>query len=209
MENSFAVITGLSSDTGMDLAKKFGLAGFELLIASNRDDIFESQRILEEEGFVVEAIKVNLATYAGVENLFHRIQNYGMILEALAINTEIGNGRPFLETPMRKEIHLVNQNIISSMHLIKSVLPDMKIRGKGKILISTSPNSDAPTKAFLRSFVESLGNELKDSEVTIKILMERKESHLSEGIMAKFHVYAEKAKAQLQRKLSEQGHVKH
>ena len=180
MENSFAVVTGASSGIGLELAKQFGENGFELLIVSNSDEIFEAQRILEESGYTVEAMKTNLATYAGVETLCKRIQTYGKFLEAIAINAGVGVGGEFTETDLREEINLINLNIVSAVHLTKRILPDMKLRGHGKILFTSSIASQMPSpfeavygasKAFLTAFAESLRNELKDSGISITILM--------------------------------------
>lgn len=180
MEGSFAVITGASSGIGFELAKQFGQHGFELLIASGSDDIFEAQRHLEDLGIEVEAIKVNLASYAGVENLCARIQSFQRPLDAMAINAGVGVGGRFTETDLREEINLINLNIVSAVHLMKKILPEMTVRGKGKILLTSSIASQMPSpfeavygasKAFLTSFGESIRNEVKDSGVSITILM--------------------------------------
>lgn len=180
MENSFAVVTGASSGIGLELARQFGLNGFDLIIASSSDDIFRAQEDLQEEGFNVEAIKVNLATYAGVENLYNAIKKSGRVPDAIAINAGVGVGGPFLENDLNEEINLINLNVISAIHLTKRILPDMKTRGQGKILYTSSIASQAPTpfqavygasKAFLTSFAEGIRNELKGSGITISILM--------------------------------------
>lgn len=180
MENSFAVVTGASSGIGLELAKQFGQNGFELLIVSNSDEIFSAQRELEEAGYTVEAMKANLATFSGVENLYQAIQRYGKHPDALAINAGVGVGGPFIDTNLKEEINLINLNIVSAVHLLKRILPDMKERGKGKILFTSSIASQMPSpfeavygasKAFLTSFAESIRNEMKDSGVTVTILM--------------------------------------
>ena len=180
MENSFAVITGASSGIGLELARQFGLHGFDLLIASSSDEIFKVQEDLQDEGYNVEAIKVNLATYAGVENLYATIKKSGRTPDAIALNAGVGIGGPFLETNLNEEINLINLNVISAIHLTKRILPSMKARGGGKILFTSSIASQTPTpfqavygasKAFLTSFAEGIRNELKDSGINISILM--------------------------------------
>ncbi len=176
MENSFAVVTGASSGIGLELAKQFGQNGYELLIVSSSDDIFEAQRELEDLGYTVEALKANLATYAGVENLYQRITRYGKILDALAINAGVGVGGRFTETDLKEEINIINLNIVSTIHLVKRVLPEMKERGRGRILFTSSIASQTQSpfeavsgasKAFLTSFAESLRNEMKEFGVTV------------------------------------------
>lgn len=180
MENSFAVITGASSGIGFELAKQFGSHGYDLLIVSSTDAIFEAQDDLEDLGYSVDAIKANLATYAGVENLYEQIKASGRHVDALAINAGVGVGGAFTETDLREEINLINLNIISVVHLTKRVLADMKRRGQGKILFNSSIASQMPSpfeavygasKAFVSSFGESLRNELKDTDITFTILM--------------------------------------
>jgi short-subunit dehydrogenase len=180
MEPSFAVITGASSGIGLELAKQFGQNGFELLICSGSDDIFEAQRELEELGFTVEALKANLGGYSGVEALCRRIQDYGKVLDALAINAGVGVGGEFTSTDLNEEINLINLNIVSAVHLTKRILPEMKMRRHGRILFTSSISSQMPSpfeavygasKAFITSFAESIRNEAKDSGVTVTILM--------------------------------------
>jgi short-subunit dehydrogenase len=180
MHSSYAVITGASTGIGLELAKQFGEHGYELIICSGSDEIFVAQNELEDLGFTVEAIKANLATYAGVENLYKEIQNYGGVPDVLVINAGVGVGGDFSETDLRDEINLINLNIVSAVHLAKRVIPDMRARGEGKVLFTSSIASKMPSpfeavygasKAFLTSFAESLRNELKETGVTITILM--------------------------------------
>lgn len=180
MEQPFAVITGASSGIGLELAKQFGENGFELLIVSGSDEIFDSQIELEKMGCMVEAMKANLATYAGVENLCQRIESYGKPLDAIAINAGVGVGGGFTDTDLKDEINLINLNVISAVHLVKKILPEMKKQERGKILFTSSIASVMPSpfeavygasKAFLTSFAESIRNEMRDYGVTITILM--------------------------------------
>lgn len=190
METSFAVVTGASSGIGLELAKQFGENGYELLICSGSDEIFEAQRELEELGFTVEAIKANLASYAGVENLYKSIQNSGKIVDAIAINAGVGVGGEFVETNLKEEINLINLNVISAVHLAKRILPEMKLHHRGRILFTSSITSQMPSpfeavygasKAFITSFAESIRNELKDFGVTVTILMPEFEMDNAEG----------------------------
>lgn len=235
MENPFAVITGASIGIGFELAKQFGSHGYNLLIVAGTDAIFEAQEELEELGYEVEAIKANLATYAGVENLYNQIEASGRAVDVLVVNAGVGVSGPFLETDLREEINLINLNIVSVVHLTKLIARDMKQMRKGKILFTSSIASQMPStfeavygasKSFVSSFAESLRNELKDSGITITILMpganesakvaeqgyealvSGKERVFSESFMTKLQgmalkVLPVKAKAQFHKKLSE------
>lgn len=180
MEHSFAVITGASSGIGFELAKQFGSHGYDLMIVSNSDEIFAAQEDLMDLGYNVDAVKANLATFAGVENLCDQIRSSGRALDAVVINAGVGVGGSFLETNLKEEINLINLNIVSVVHLTKRVLRDMKERGHGKILFNSSIASQMPSpfeavygasKAFVSSFAESLRNEIKDTDISITVLM--------------------------------------
>lgn len=175
MDQPFAVITGASTSLGFELARQFGLGGYDILIASGDNDIFTIQEKLEEEGIIVEAMKVNLGSFAGVENLYQRIIKSGKAVDALAINTTFGPGGDFTETNLNEEIKLINLNLLATIHLVKRVLPEMKERESGKILFSSvmpSPYEavfDAST-AFIKTFADALRNEVRGHNIQITTL---------------------------------------
>lgn len=179
MENSFAVITNATREIGLELARQLGTHKTELLICSSSDEIFETQTELEQEGFTVEAMKVNLATFNGVENLLYHIQTNGKRLDALVINTISDQGENFLESDLKEKIKLINFNLVSTIHLLKRLLPQLAIKDGGKVLITTSNSSDSvysASKAFISSFVESMRREMRGRGVTITLLKLDEES---------------------------------
>ena len=180
MERLFGVVTGASTGIGLELARQFAENNYDLLICSASDDINDAQRELEVLGARVEVVKSDLATSEGVEKLIRAIKAYGAPLDAIAINAGVGLGGAFTETNLREEINLINLNILSAVHLTKSVLKDMVSAGHGKILFTSSISAVMPSsfeavygasKAFISSFGEALRNEVKDTGVTITMLM--------------------------------------
>ena len=124
-QNPFAVVTGASDGIGFELARQFAINGHDLIIASNSETIFEVQDELLEYGTNVECLKINLATYHGVELLAQAIRNFGRSIDALAINAGAGAEGAFHQTNLRQEINLINLNVISALHLTKRILPEM------------------------------------------------------------------------------------
>jgi short-subunit dehydrogenase len=209
MGNPFAVITGASSGIGLELAKQFGSHGYDILIVSGSDEIFEAQEELEDLGFTVEAIKANLATYAGVENLYEQISTMGRPVDAIAINAGTFVTGSFFESDLREEINLINMNIISVVHFTKRIILDMKQRGSGKILFNSTftsqmitPNQAVylATKAFIASFADSLRQELKETKISITVLMPGAQAkHGYEALVAgKDRVYSENFLSKIQ-----------
>lgn len=176
-----AVVTGASSGIGFELAKVFAENGFDLVIAAEDDELDTAAAELERIAPSVEAVKVDLATSDGVEQLYERIGRSAQPVDALALNAGIGAGGAFAtETDLDQELRLVDLNVRSTVHLCKLVLADMVARNRGRILITSSVAATMPgsfqavynaSKSFDQSFALAIRNELKDTEVTVTALM--------------------------------------
>lgn len=180
--NPFAVITGASSGIGYELARQFAEHGYDLLLAADDEGISDAADNLHRDSKnYVRAVRVDLATFDGVEELYDVIRESGRPVDAIAINAGRGIGGDFTrETDLREEINVIDLNITSTVHLAKRVLPDMVARNAGKVLFTSSIASMMPgtyqavynaSKSFVQSFSEALRNELKDTDVTITALM--------------------------------------
>jgi uncharacterized protein len=177
----FAVITGASSGIGYELAREFARNGFDLLIAAEDPGIMDAAKNIENLGASVLPFQVDLATYDGVEALYGKIKSTERLVDAIAINAGVGVGGDFARaTSLQAELDLINLNVTSSVHLAKRVVKDMVDRGQGRILFTSSIAATMPapfeavygaSKAFLLSFSEALGNELKGTGVTVTALM--------------------------------------
>jgi short-subunit dehydrogenase len=176
-----AVVTGASSGIGFELARIFAEEGFDLVIAAEDDELTTARDQLAGTGVSVEAHRVDLATEAGVIELYRQIQNGGRPVDVLALNAGIGAGGAFAtETDLADELKLIDLNVRSTVHLCKLVLADMVERDDGRILFTSSIASTMPgafqavynaSKSFVQSFALAIRNELKDSGVTVTSLM--------------------------------------
>jgi short-subunit dehydrogenase len=178
--NGLAVITGASSGIGLELARQFAEHGFDLIVAAEDEDLTAATSSLDSAEVQVEAVRVDLATPVGVEQLHERIRTSGRPVAALALNAGIGSGGAFTETELADELKLVDLNVRSVVHLAKLVVRDMVARGEGRVLITSSIASTMPgafqavynaSKSFDQSFALALRNELKDTGVTVTSLM--------------------------------------
>jgi uncharacterized protein len=178
-ERPFAVVTGASSGIGYELARQFADHGFDLLVAAEDADIERAGDALRRDGSVqVKAVRTDLATAEGVERLYAAIDRP---VDAIAINAGRGAGGGFAtDTVLDDELNIVDVNVRSTVHLAKRVVPDMRERGVGRVLFTSSIASTMPgsfqavynaSKAFVQSFAEALRNELKDTGVTVTSLM--------------------------------------
>jgi len=174
------VVTGASSGIGYELAVQFVQNGYDVLMVAEDAAIAEAARKLSANGGRAESLQADLATWDGVEKLVAAIQSAGRPLNAIAFNAGVGVAGPFVETQLDRHINLIQLNVTGQVHLAHRVLKDMVARREGKVLITSSIAATMPgtfestynaSKAFLKSFGEALRNELKDSGVTITVLM--------------------------------------
>ena len=178
-QGALAVVTGASSGIGLELAKEFARHQFDLVVAAEDEGIAAAAEGLRDLGVHVESVQVDLATYDGVEALVRRLRSLGKPVDAIAINAGIGVGGAFVDNDLRRELAVIQLNVVSTVHLAKRVLADMVARGEGRILFTSSIAAEMPapfeavygaSKAFVQSFAEAIRNELKDTNITVTAL---------------------------------------
>ncbi|CAN7464849.1 SDR family NAD(P)-dependent oxidoreductase [Acidovorax sp. LjRoot117] len=172
-----AVITGASSGIGYHLARQCAENGFDLVIAADQplDKAASDLRML---GAQVAVVQAELASRQGVDALVEAIA--GRNVDALLANAGHGLGKGFLEQDFADVQHVIDTNITGTLYLLHRIVPPMRQRGRGRILITGSIAGFMPgsfqavynaTKAFIDSFAAALRNELKDSGVSVTCLM--------------------------------------
>lgn len=180
MANKLAVVTGASSGIGYELARVFAENGFDLVVCAEDGGIAEAGQAFVGKGVQVEAVRADLATKEGCEELWRRVKALNRPVEAVAINAGVGVGGPFVETDLERERNLVQLNVMSTVHVAKLAVKDMLSRGGGKILFTSSIASGLPgtfnsvynaSKSFVQSFAEALREELKEKGITVTSLM--------------------------------------
>ena len=139
LNGSFAVVTGASAGIGYELAKQFAQHGFDVLIAAEDNGIETAATEIGKIGTSVSAVRVDLAKYEGVEELYRTIQSTGRPVDAIAINAGVGVSGDFArDTKLEDELNLIGLNVTSSVHLAKRVVHDMVNRRQGRILFTSS-----------------------------------------------------------------------
>lgn len=172
-----AVVTGGSSGIGLELAKCAAKDGYELIIAADTD-VDQAKAELSALGVQVTGITADLATKDGVDSLMDAIG--GRDVDLLFANAGHGLGHGFLDQDFTEIQHLIDTNITGTLDVIQRVGRRMRDRNQGRILITGSIAGVMPgtfqavyngSKAFVDSFAFALRNELKDSKVTVSLLM--------------------------------------
>jgi len=172
-----AVVTGASSGIGYELAKLFAGDGFDLVVAADTP-LAEARQAFEALGSRVETLQADLATEEGVQSLYELVA--GRPVDALAANAGHGLGQAFLDQAFGDILHVINTNITGTTRLLHLVGRDMRARGRGQILLTGSIAGLMPgsfqavynaSKAYVDSLSLALRNELKESGVSVTVLM--------------------------------------
>src|SRR4051794_31425416 len=144
-ERPLALVTGASSGIGLELSRIFAENGFDLVIAAEDAELGTAERGLESAGAAVEAVRVDLATREGVEELWARVSARGRPVAAAALNAGIGAGGAFAtDTDLEQELRLVDLNVRSTVHLAKLLVRDMVARDEGRLLFTSSIAATMP-----------------------------------------------------------------
>lgn len=172
-----AVVTGASSGIGLELARCCAQAGYELVIAADRD-LSEAEASLRSAGGAVQSVQADLATGTGVDAVLACVGERPV--DALLANAGHGLGQAFLDQDFDDIRDVVDTNVTGTLYLIHALGRRMRDAGRGRILITGSIAGLMPgsfqavynaSKAFVDSFSWALRNELKDSGVTVTCLM--------------------------------------
>ena len=180
-QRSFAVVTGGSNGIGFELARQFLGNGFDVLItAEDGAHLDEARARLSADGGSVTCWAGDLGREDKVDALYAAIREAERPVDALCVNAGFGLGGPFAETDLKRELAMIDVNVRGAVQLTKLVLKDMVSRDAGRILFTSSIAATMPdpfeavyggTKVFLRWFGEALHEELKDTGVSVTVLM--------------------------------------
>ncbi len=175
-QRKFAIVTGASTGIGLELAKLAAQDGYDLLVAADTP-LIDASRELQGLGVEVRNVEADLSTFEGVNHLLTAAA--GRDIDALFANAGHGLGGPFLEQDTAKWRHVIDTNVTGTVYLVQRVAREMVARNQGRILITGSIAGHISgafqavyngTKAFIDSFSDALGNELKDTDVTVTCL---------------------------------------
>ncbi len=172
-----AVVTGASSGIGYELARLLAEDGYDLILAADRP-LAEARQAFEGLGARVETVQADLATTEGVDQLLSTIGSRPV--DVLAANAGHGLGKGFLDQDWADIRHVIDTNVTGTTYLLHKAVQPMRARGAGKVLLTGSIAGLMPgtfqavynaSKAYVDSFSFALRNELKDTGVTVTVLM--------------------------------------
>ena len=181
LKTRWALITGASSGLGVDFATNLAARGCNVVLVARRQ---ERLALLQEQlqtgyGVKVHTVPLDLTAPDSPQVLYEHLAQTGIAVDILINNAGAGHLSNFLEFPWQDSRSMIELNVVALTHLTRLFAQDMVHRGFGRILWVASTGAYQPvptmavygaTKAFVLSFGEALGFELRGTGVTCTVL---------------------------------------
>jgi short-subunit dehydrogenase len=176
-----ALITGASSGIGYELAEVFASHGIELVLCARSSERLEQARkdISGKYGIAARVITADLADPASPQNIYNEIVKNNIEIDVLVNNAGTQVYGHFKESDPEALAGMINVNLVSLTSLTGLFLPRMVKAGWGRVLNLGSTGSfvSGPlnavycaTKAYVLSFSDAVGEELKGTGVKVTCL---------------------------------------
>lgn len=179
-----ALITSAAGDVGSELAHQFAARGYDLiLVASDAERLAALAAAVRaiDPALTAVCICAEISTYEGVEALYRAVICLGRPLSVLVANADMDRwSRNDANARLDAELAVINRNVTALVHVIERLIGGVVVDGTGRVLILSSgataaiercPAVWAASRAFLRSFGNSLRAELQESGIEVTVLV--------------------------------------
>ena len=173
-----ALITGASSGLGEQFAYALAREHYDLVLAARREDRLAAVagRARTAGAGAVRVVRADLAVPEGPAALHRQLAGDGVQIDYLVNNAGFGTSGSFHLLPLERELEQIQLNVTSLVAMTRLFLPEMVERRRGTVInvASTAAFQSTPymatygaTKAFVLSFSEAVGAELRGTGVTV------------------------------------------
>lgn len=170
-----AIITGASSGIGREMAMILSGMGYDLVLAARRGD--KLRELAKKLKTACEIMTVDLSKEENCYSLYERCKEKDV--EILVNNAGFGAFGDFGETPISRDMEMVDINVKAVHILTKLFLLEFKAKNCGKILNVASAAGFMPegpmlstyyaTKAYVLSLSRGIAKELKKSKSAVTV----------------------------------------
>jgi hypothetical protein len=175
-----ALVTGASSGIGAAFAAALAARGMALVLVARRRDRLAAlaDRLGRAHGVEIEVLAADLTDGEQRRTIERRLAGRPVIDVLVNAAGTASVGR-FATLPAESEAAQIALNVVTAMRLTRAVLPGMLAQRRGAIIIVSSIAAFVPvrfsatygaSKAYLSSFGEALGEELRGSGVRVQVL---------------------------------------
>ena len=178
MTLGLAVVTGASSGIGRAFAESLAERGHALLIVARREAQLRelASELTSRHGTSVAVAVCDLATTDGMAACRSAVDDHPLPVDVVVLNAGFGTRGPLAELPREREVRMVRLNAEAVVDLAAHVVPGMRVRGRGTIVVVSSVAAWQPlpymatyaaTKAFELSFAGALREELRPHGIRV------------------------------------------
>lgn len=170
-----ALVTGASSGIGRSLALWLAARGITVIAAGRRRDRLEELRAAAAKaGGVIEPLELDVAAVAEVRERVRELDERHGGLDLVVANAGVGQPTSARRFDWQACESILRVNVLGAAATLTAALPGMLARDRGHLVAMASlaavrglPDSAAyaGSKAFLRSFMESLRLDLSTTRV--------------------------------------------
>ncbi|HQL32769.1 MAG TPA: SDR family NAD(P)-dependent oxidoreductase [Treponemataceae bacterium] len=174
------IVTGASSGLGREFAVQLSRtrnADEIWLLARRKDRLAQTALLIESEGRMKAVThSIDLSGRTGV-SAFKKLLDADIAVDALVNNAGFGTYGTFADTPLERELEMIDLNVFALTGLCGECIPRMK---PGALIINVASLAAfiplgnfavyAATKAYVLSFSTALSAELKDRGIFVSSL---------------------------------------
>ena len=175
-----ALVTGASSGIGAVFAQSLARRGYDLILLARREDRLRelAEELGRKFGIRAEVLAADLSSAEDLERVAGWIAQVED-LDLLVNNAGFGVPGRFAEVDPRRNMEMIQVNLVAAVRLARAALPGMVQRGKGGIINVSSVAAFLPsagnhtygaTKGYLNFFTRSLRDELEGTGVRVQAL---------------------------------------
>jgi len=176
-----ALITGASGGIGEALARIFARERYDLVLLARSEDKLRalSDELDRQYGGHTAVLAADLADPEVPRRVVAELDRRGLIVDVLVNNAGFATYGLFAELDLGGELRLLQVNVVALTHLTRLLLPGMITRRRGRILNVASTAAFMPgplmavyyaSKAYVLSFSEAIGEELRGTGVSVTAL---------------------------------------
>lgn len=175
-DENVAVITGGAQGIGLACAKQLASKGSKVALW-DFDEVALDAALSELPSGNAEAVKVDISKFDQVEAALSRTENFFGPISQVVNSAGIAGPNNLIEDYTLLEWHqILGVNLTGTFHVLRAILPGMKERGYGRIVLISSiagkegnPNASAysASKAGVIALTKSAGKETAKYNISV------------------------------------------
>lgn len=176
LDGAIALVTGAAQGMGAAHARHLAAAGARIAV-NDRELSPELSALADELGGL--AVPGDVSSRSDVDRIVAAVTDWAGAPDILVANHAYMTMAPLLEADLDDWWRVVDTNLGGAFALIQAVLPGMRVRGRGRVVVVSSewgvtgwPEATAycASKAGLISLVKTLGRELAPEGIIVNAL---------------------------------------